>query len=296
MFKKATKMQAKLRLTFDGPAGSGKTFSSLLLAKTLGGRVALIDTEHGSASKYANLFEFDTVSLSEFSLDTYLKTIQAARGYDVLVIDSLSHAWTGKGGALEEVDIKGGSNKFTNGWRAVTPKHNQLVDSILAFPGHVITTMRTKMEYVVEEVNGKKVPRKVGMAPVQREGMEYEFDVVIDLTTEGNVLVGKTRCPDLKSFAGRHEDIGKVGASLKSWLTDGAPAPEPKPEPVAEDWADDGTPQTPRAQVEVAIRVAQSKADLDALVPVIKALTAADVAAVKPMWGARAKEISNGHA
>lgn len=238
-FQKAVKTQARARITFDGPAGSGKTYSSLVLAKALGGRCALIDTEHGSASKYADLFDFDQVSPDEFSLDTYLKLIKEARGYDVLVIDSLSHAWMGKGGAMEEVDRVGGREKFTSGWRTVTPKHNELIDSILAFPGHVICTMRKKMEYVLDtEVrNGKsvQVPRKVGMAPVQREGMEYEFDVVIDLDVEGNLHVAKTRCSALQAKRNqlRHADVPELGAMLKAWLTDGAPvvvkAPPPSP-------------------------------------------------------------------
>lgn len=308
MFKKATKTQAKLRLTFDGPAGAGKTYSSLLLAKTLGGKVAVIDTEHGSASKYAHLFEFDTVALPEFSLDTYMKAIAAAREakYEVLVIDSLSHAWTGKGGALEEVDRRsaGKASAFTSGWRDVTPKHNALVDAILAYPGHVICTMRQKHEYVLEEDSkGKKVPRKVGMAPVQRDGMEYEFDVVADLDIQGNVTIGKTRCPDLNGALLKHADVKGMGEKLKAWLSDGAPPPASAPEvvkfdkPPADDWSTDGAPQTPLAKLEVALTSAQSKADVDKLVPDIQKLAKADQEALRPMFKRRLEELrANGAA
>lgn len=226
MFQKATKKAAKLRLALDGPAGSGKTYNALLVAQTLGGKVALLDTEHGSASKYADKFSFDAAELDLFSIDNYLKAISAAAsaGYDVLIIDSLSHAWSGRGGALEEVDRAGGSNKFTNGWGTVTPKHNRLIDAIVAFPGHVIATMRTKSEYVIEDKNGKKVPRRIGTAPVQRDGMEYEFDVVVELDRDGQVTITKTRCSDLAGSAGMltYADVPQMAKTLRAWLSDGA--------------------------------------------------------------------------
>lgn len=232
-FQKAVKSKAKLRLTFDGPAGSGKTYSSLVLATELGGSIAVIDTEHRTASKYAGIFSFDQESPDEFSLDTYLKLIRQAKDYDVLIVDSLSHAWMGKGGAMEEVDRSGGAagNKFA-GWRSVTPKHNELIDAIIGFPGHVICTMRKKMEYVLEtDSKGRQVPKKVGMAPVQREGMEYEFDVVADLDTDGTVTIAKTRCPDLhaKRNQFRHSDVPELGKILKTWLSDGAAVTPPAP-------------------------------------------------------------------
>lgn len=220
-FQKATKKKSKLRLTFDGPAGSGKTFSSLLLAKNLGGRVALLDSERGSASKYANLFEFDTDDVGDFSPNTYVKKIEEAKGYDVLIIDSLSHAWVG---ALEIVDRE--KDKFGSGWRKVTPMHNKLVDAILTFPGHVITTMRSKMAYEQEkDANGKTVIRKLGLAPIQREGMEYEFDVIADLTIDGNINVTKTRCPSLRDLSLNHNDVPRMADLLKAWLSDGVEAP-----------------------------------------------------------------------
>lgn len=314
MFKKATKTQAKLRLTFDGPAGSGKTYSSLVLGKALGGRTALVDTEHASASKYANLFDFDAASLDEFSLETYIKAIAAAAAakYDVLIIDSLSHAWNGKGGALETVDRLGGAGgktAFTSGWRTVTPLHTRLIDSMLAYPGHVIVTMRTKMEYVVEQVNGKNVPRKVGMAPVQREGMEYEFDVVADLDLGGNITVSKTRCPEFSGSGGmlKHEDVAKMGERLKAWLSDGAPVPAavqlvavaPPPSSASStgeqdfDWGTDGAPQSEAARLAVAIAEAQTRADLDVLVPRLKKLDRAAQASLRPTFNKRVQDVAN---
>jgi len=227
MFKKATKTQSKLRLTLDGPAGAGKTYSSLQMASALSKKIALIDTEHGSASKYADLFSFDVMELTDHSPLSYVDAIKAAAdaGYDVLIIDSLSHAWVG---ALEIVDRE--KDKFGSGWRKVTPMHNKLVEAILSFPGHVICTMRSRMAYESEkDGNGRVTIRKVGMAPVQREGMEYEFDVVIDLSLEGNVNVSKTRCPILSDKLFTRRDVPKIGALLVGWLNGGEAPKEVTP-------------------------------------------------------------------
>jgi hypothetical protein len=196
-FERATKKRSKLRMTIDGPSGSGKTFTALTFAFALGEQVALIDTERGSASKYADVFPpFDVLELETFSPALYTQAIQAAQGYDVLIIDSLSHAWEGSEGALEMVDKAAAKNqnRFT-AWRDVTPVHNKMVDAILRAPFHVITTMRSKTEYVLEaDDKGRMVPRKVGMAPIQRPGMEYEFDIVADMDWDHRLVVSKSRC------------------------------------------------------------------------------------------------------
>lgn len=228
-FQKATVTQAKARLAIIGSSGSGKTWTSLAVGTKLGDRVALIDTEHGSASKYAREFAFDTVSLDSFSPLTYVEAIRAAEaaGYDVIIIDSLSHAWSGKDGALEQVDRRSQGNKFT-AWREVTPMHNALIEAILQSRAHVISTMRVKTEYVVEQDSkGRSVPRKVGLAPIQRDGMEYEMDVVGEIDQDHNLRITKTRCSSLAD-----QVIAKPGAdlaaTLKAWLSDGAPVPAPR--------------------------------------------------------------------
>lgn len=239
-FKKATKTQARLRLALIGPSGSGKTYSALAIGQHLGDRVALIDTERGSASKYADVFTFDTLELSTFSPLTYIEAIRAAgdAGYNVLVIDSLSHAWMGKEGALEQVDAaaKRNHNNSYAAWRDVTPMHNQLIDAMLASPCHIIVTMRSKTEYVLEkdERTGKTAPKKVGMAPVQRDGMEYEFDVVADMDQENNLIVSKSRCPAMNGQV-VNKPGKQVADTLREWLTDGAPVivTQPVTEPPA---------------------------------------------------------------
>lgn len=236
-FKKADKKQSRARIGLIGPSGSGKTYTALAVGTQLGTKVALIDTERGSASKYADEFEFDVLELTEFDPRSYVKAIDAAAnaGYDLLIIDSLSHAWTGKGGALELVDKaakKSQSGNTFSAWREVTPLHNEMVDAILRAPMHVIATIRAKTDYVQEKGdNGRTQVRKVGLAPVQRDGLEYEFDIVADMDIEHNMIVTKTRCRELDN-AVINKPGADVAAKLKRWLTDGAALPEPAPEEV----------------------------------------------------------------
>lgn len=238
-FQPAIKSKSKARVGLIGPSGSGKTFTSLRIATGLAGdgRIAVIDTEHGSASKYADLFQFDVLELDDFSPDVYVKAIELAEraGYDVVIIDSLSHAWIGKNGALDQVDsyARRNNNNSFGAWRLVTPKHNALVEALVGCHAHVIATMRSKTEYVIEKSKGgKSMPRKVGTAPIQRDGMEYEFDVVGELDQEHLFVVTKTRCHllDNRSYDLPGEALGEL---LGHWLDDGeAPPPRPKLEVV----------------------------------------------------------------
>lgn len=237
MFTRATKKKLKARIALDGPAGSGKTFTALRFAFALAGpgeRVAVIDTEHRSASKYQGeqpdgvTWDFDVCELENYEPSTLAEVVKEAgrHGYGVVVIDSLSHFWEGKGGALEQVDKKSakGGNSFT-AWKDVTPMHRNMVEAILACPAHIICTMRSKMEYVLEEQTnsqGKKVmaPKKIGMAPIQRQGVEYEFDVVCDIDVDHTLTVSKTRCPAIDG-----QKVVKPGAlfvqPLAEWLGQG---------------------------------------------------------------------------
>lgn len=241
LFKKATRTQSKLRLALIGVSGSGKTYSSLAIATNLGERIALIDTERGSASKYAGNFQFDALNLDEvfgdYSPINYVKAIRAAEteGYDVIIVDSLSHAWIGKGGALEmhdkAVDYQRTKNSFT-AWREVTPHHNALVDALVQCKAHIIVTMRAKTEYVQEkDEKGYTTVRKVGLAPVQRDGLEYEMDLVADMD-EGTMKITKSRCPSLTKAVIKNPN-GQVSSALKAWLSDGAPVTEPATQQAA---------------------------------------------------------------
>ena len=240
-FKRATKAAAKLRLGLIGPAGSGKTMTAQRVAHGLGGRVAVIDTERGSASLYSGErgIEFDVLELDSYEAERFIQAIREAEqaGYDVLIIDSLSHAWAGRGGILEFVDKaakRSGGGSFS-GWRDATPLHNQLVDAILGAKMHVICTLRSKVEHVVETVNGRTQVRKVGLQPVQRDGLEYEFTIVGDVTQDHELIITKTRAAWLKDAIIREagEDLGR---QLAAWLTDGTPASaQPAPAAAAEE-------------------------------------------------------------
>lgn len=236
-FKKAVKQDLKLRLAITGPAGSGKTYTALRIATAMGLPIAYIDTEHGSASKYGDLFDFDVMEMRPpFGPERFVKGIQvaASEGYKVVVIDSLSHAWNGTGGILElveEASTRTRGNSYA-AWKDVTPKHNALIEAIVGSDIHIIATMRSKMDYVQDkDERGKTTITKVGMAPVQREGFEYEFDVVMDMDIKHNGIITKTRCPALtdKVFRLPGEDMAGI---LQGWLDSGTPASEDAPRPT----------------------------------------------------------------
>lgn len=206
-FKKAVKHDAKGRVAFIGPAGGGKSMTSLVLARALAGpqgSIAAIDTEHGSLSKYADLFQFDVIDLDVTSPENFLTALDAAEAakYDVFMVDSLSHFWMGKGGALEFVDMAAKRHRDQmGGWKDFRPMERAMVDRMIASPCHIIVTMRTKTDYAEVTENGKKKRVKVGLAPVQRDGLEYEFDLVAYMDDENNFLVDKSRCPALAQKA-----------------------------------------------------------------------------------------------
>jgi len=234
-FRQATKQQSKLRMALIGPSGSGKTYTALAVAQCLGKQIGLIDTERGSASKYADLFSFNVLELTEgFAPAIYVQAITEAEkaGFDLLVIDSLSHAWAGKGGALEMVDNATKRMQSPNSfaaWREVTPHHNALVDAMLASNLHLIVTMRAKQEYIqTTDDRGKTIIKKVGLQPVQRDGLEYEFDVVADINLEHETIISKTRCPDLtdRVFPKAGKELAEI---LAAWVGSGTkPIPTPR--------------------------------------------------------------------
>jgi len=223
-FRPATKEQARLRMALAGPSGSGKTYTALAIATGIaqGGKVALVDTERGSASKYADLFQFDVLELDSFHPQRYVDAIREAdaAGYAVLIIDSLSHAWAGKDGALDLVDKAArrmsAQNTFA-AWREVTPLHNQLVDAMLGCNCHLIVTLRSKQEYIqTVDDRGRTIIKKVGLAPVQREGIEYEFDIYADMD-DATMVVHKSRCPAVTDLV-QDKPGREVAEKLLTWL------------------------------------------------------------------------------
>lgn len=228
--RKAERKKAKLRLGIAAPSGAGKTYGALLLAFGLGGKVGLIDTEHGSGDLYAHLGDYDIISIeAPYTVSKYLQAIKAFEqaGYSTIIIDSLSHAWAGDGGLLDKqgkIADSGKANGFA-AWRTITPEHNALVEAMLRSPCHIIATMRAKQEYVLETNDkGKQTPRKVGLAPVQRDGMEYEFTVMLDIDMNHVASASKDRTG---LFDGRFFKVSQeTGAELLAWLETGAEPPK----------------------------------------------------------------------
>lgn len=222
-FRPAQRKKAKLRLGVTGPAGSGKTMSALLIAGGLVNgdysKVGLVDTENGSGDLYANsamIGEYNILPLEPpFEAKKYIDAIRLAEesGIEVIILDSITHAWAGEGGFLDKhgkiADRTG--NSFA-AWRTVTPEHNRFIDAMLQSKIHVIATMRSKTEHVYE--NGKV--KKLGMAPVAREGMEYEFTVVFDIDQSHNATPTKDRT---SMFDGQiFKPTPDIGKKLLTWL------------------------------------------------------------------------------
>jgi hypothetical protein len=238
--RKAERKRVPIKLAISGPAGSGKTFSALRLATGLGSKIILIDSENGSGELYGDRFSYDVISIEPpFTTEKYIEAIRLAakHGYEVLVIDSLTHAWDGEGGLLQQKEAldktNRNSNSFTN-WASITRKHEDLKQQILQSPLHVIATMRSKTEYVLEtNAHGKQVPKKVGTKAIQRDGYEFEFTIVFELDHEHTATVSKDRT---SLFDGRAFTITEAaGEQVRTWL-DGGHAPAPvvtAPRPAA---------------------------------------------------------------
>ncbi len=228
--RKASKKNTYIKMAIAGPGGSGKTYTALTIAHQLGSKILVFDTEGGSSEHYQGHtdqrigipFCFDIESdITQFSPVTYTNIIQEAQklGYDVLILDSFSHSWSGTGGAIEMVDkakIRHKGNSFT-AWSEVTPIHNRLLDAIVRARLHIICTLRTKVEYIIEDNNGKKTVSKKGLAPIQRDGVEYEFDIFCEMDDKHNFVVGKTRCADLDGLVVNRPGT-EIIEPLKAWI------------------------------------------------------------------------------
>jgi hypothetical protein len=235
----ARKEAIPAKVALSGPAGGGKTFSALHAARVFagaGGKILLLDTERRSASLYADLVDFDTIDwLPPYDPRELGKVvIEASSKYDVIVVDSLSHFWFAEGGTLDIVDDaskRAHGNSYV-GWKEGTPAQEGMYEAILACRSHVICCVRSKMEYVLEmDSRGKQAPKKVGMAPVQRDGVEYQFTVQVELDVEHNAFIGKTRCPLLAQKVYGPGETEQWASTLLGWLNDGeTPVLVPCPE------------------------------------------------------------------
>lgn len=220
--RKSERKQAKIKLALQGSAGSGKTYSSLLLAKGLSNgdlsQVAIIDTENGSADLYSHLGEYNVLTLeAPYTPENYIKAIEVCEnaGMKVIILDSISHEWD----ELLDFHSKLAGNSFTN-WAKVTPRQKAFVDKILQTKTHVIATMRTKQDYVLNQKDGKFTPEKVGLKSVQRDGIDFEFTLVFEIDIKHFALASKDRTG---LFAGRPDFFitEKIGKEILQWCEDG---------------------------------------------------------------------------
>lgn len=238
--RRATKAQRKARIALAGPSGGGKSFTALTIASSLPGtgRIVGIDTEKGSMADYADIFEFDHVPIDSYNPE-FLIAMLAAYADDyrdgVLICDSLSHFWMGADGMLEQVDNATARSRsqssFNSGWKDMRPVERRMIEALLAFPGHVIVTMRTKTEWVTEydERTKKTGPRKIGTKPEQREGIEYEFGLVGDLDLDNRLVISKSRMNNGADFIRNGAVVlrpgPEFGKAIGEWLLNGVEVP-----------------------------------------------------------------------
>jgi hypothetical protein len=194
----ASKSKSYMRVALQGASGSGKTYSALRLAfgLTRNDNIAIVDTENGSAHLYSSLGNYQVLQLTApFTPERYKEAIDVcvSNGMETIVIDSLSHEWEGNGGILEMHGSSTGSNSFAN-WAKITPRHNALIQHILNTPAHIIATLRSKQEYALKKDDrGRSTPEKLGMKPIQRDGIDYEFTTVLSVDMNHKAVAVKDR-------------------------------------------------------------------------------------------------------
>lgn len=213
----AQRKKAKIKMAITGASGSGKTYSSLLLAHGLAmdwEKVVVIDTENHSSHLYAHLGAYKVLNLdAPFTPESYIDAIDfvVSQGMEVVIIDSLSHEWE----CLLDYHSNLTGNSFTN-WAKVTPRHQALVQKMLQAPVHIIATMRSKSDYVLSDKNGKMVPEKVGLKAIQRDGLDYEFTLVFDLDLKHQATATKDRT-GLFSTKPEFKINSYTGQQLSQW-------------------------------------------------------------------------------
>lgn len=229
--REAVRSAAKLKIALEGPPGVGKTHSALLIAKELGKRIGLLDSENGRALKSVGqpgIPPFLHQPMPEPTLQEYIGQTDeaAADGVDVLIYDSWSHSWNS---ALEAVEAMGG-NKFSNGWKHVSPLVKKLVRKMIGYPGHCVATMRVDTDWSLEkdEKTGKVIPQKIGLKTVAGKDVGYEFDWVLRFVGSGKLVVMKTTNEALLPLNAvvDRADLPKIARRLVEWLNEGKPRTE----------------------------------------------------------------------
>lgn len=236
--KQAVRKGNKARILLSGPSGSGKTYQALMIARQLvgpAGKIIGIDTEHGSMSLYSDKNKFEVIEWQPpFDPRELAAALRELDGkYDAIVPDSLSHFWMGEGGTLAVVDAaaeRSKGNKFA-GWKEGTPAQNDLVEAIVRCDAHLIATARAKTEYVQEkdEKSGRTSIKKLGLAPIQREGIEFEFDIQGEVNAEHDLVITKSRCDLVADKVFKKDKVTQFAKVVGDWLAGAEPiAPQPE--------------------------------------------------------------------
>lgn len=238
VFTPAVKSSCFARIAFFGPSGGGKTYSALRMATGMGGKIGVIDTEYGSASKYADRFTFEKCNLTSPNIERMVEAMEIAAkaGINMLIIDSLSHAWQELLAEIDQLAARKFNHNTHAAWSVGTPKQKQLIRAILSYPGHLIATMRSKTDWLEQEIGGRKKFVRVGLNPEQGKGIEYEFDMLMSMTVDHVATVEKDRTGKFQDKVIEKPDEA-FGKEIADWLMDGA-APPPPPPPPAPDKVD----------------------------------------------------------
>ena len=297
--RKARRSATKLRLLLTGPSGSGKTWGALQIAKGIAGKCVVIDTEEGSSDLYDHLHDFDVIDLRPpFSPEAYIEAITAAEqaGYEIIIVDSVTHCWSGPGGCLEILEDVAKAQFRGNTWSAfsvITPRWRAFVDKLLRSPAHVICCGRSKTETAQVDDHGKKKVAKLGMKLEARDGLEFEFTCVLDIIHDGHyATVSKDRTG---LFAGDPKPItADTGKRLAEWLSGGTASPVVLPEARAKAaTAAQGTPPLVE-KIRETIAAATTVKKLGAITDRLDALVSEDKISGDE-WSALTDEVNSRH-
>lgn len=267
--EKAEKSKQKLKLAIAGAAGSGKTKSSIMLMDRLldkipdgkggfkKGKFCVIDTEQQSASLYADQYDYDTVTIDYYSPDVYMEAIKLVEenGYDGCIIDQITHEWSGVGGCLEMVNraARSSGNSYT-AWKDVTPKHEKFLEALIRCKMHLIVTMRSKTSYeLVKNDKGKMVPVKLGLEPVQRDGVEYQFTTVFNLNQDHCFTCSKDRTELFNNIEDPIPLTADIATKLIDWLNSGKEIKEEVQKTFGEDELKEALEQVSKAMNKPAL-------------------------------------------
>lgn len=255
-FKPASRSGSSLMIGIIGQTSTGKTYSALLLTRGLvgeKGKIAFVDCEGGMANLYAHVTDFDIITLNPpYTPEKFIEAIDSAvaAGYNAVILDTISHEWSGEGGILDEqsaIENKDPKRRWSC-WGELTPRHNKFLNAMIRSPIHVVATMRMKMKYTVDYIDGKNTPRKIGLEPIQRENVEYEFPFLLEMDASHTATVIKDKSEILGEM---FRPTVETGNALRVWIEEGIDIIEkekkPEPAPVQQ------TPKTTYDETQVKL-------------------------------------------